>query len=220
LVSSLPVGKLGWSLLVFLTTLDSESSGFLSSGGQTSEFSVFVDWLGDPVKSWVISDGSVTRVNHDDFEEFVSGVLSNPVRVEDSKGTELSTGSFLSNRTSVSVELEADNTLTCWLTVNNTLGDWLFSATSSNSDSVNDDTLFSFVAQSSGLVRSGRLLNSVNGWELSVFPGSKTEDETHHIGLLLLPELFEVFVGGILSNPVRVEDSQTTDLSADSFFSN
>mgnify|MGYP007082190540 CR=1 FL=1 len=46
---------------------------------RTSEFSSLVDWLGDPVKSWVVSDGIVVWVDEDDFVEFVSGVLSNPV---------------------------------------------------------------------------------------------------------------------------------------------
>lgn len=195
MVSSLPVGLLGRSLLVVLATLDSEASALLSSTGQTSKFSVLVNGVGDPVKSGVVSDGIVDGVNHDDFVEFVSSVLSNPVRTENSKGSESLSGSFFSDGALVSLELKLVDTLTLGLTVNNTLGDGFLSATSSDSDSVDDNTLLGFVAQSSCLIRSRRLSNSVKSGELSVFPGSKTEDEAHHIGLLLFPELFEIFVG-------------------------
>ena len=140
-----------------------------------------MDWLGDPVKSWVVSNGVVVWVNEDDFVEFVSGVLGNPVRVEDSQSTESSSDSFFGDRAVVSLVLELGNSLTGWLTVNNTLGDWFLSATSSNSDSLNDDSLFSFVSQSSGFIWARWLWDSVDGWELSVFPGSQTENESHNV---------------------------------------
>jgi hypothetical protein len=45
----------------------------------TSQFSMFVDWVNDPIDSGVVSNGFVSGVNKDDFEEFVGGVLGNPV---------------------------------------------------------------------------------------------------------------------------------------------
>ena len=49
---------------------------------------------GDPIDSWVISDGIVGWVAHDDFKVFVDTVLSNPITVEDSKSAESSANSF------------------------------------------------------------------------------------------------------------------------------
>jgi len=181
LISSLPVGELRRSLLVVFASLNSESSALLSGSGQTSQFSSLVDWLGNPVVSGVVSDGIVVRVAENDFVEFVCGVLGNPVRVEDTESTELSADSFFSDRAIVSLVFKLGNTLTGWLTVDNTLGDWFLSATSADSDSVDNDTLLGLVSESSGLIRSGWLGNSVDSWELSVFPVSETEDESHHV---------------------------------------
>ena len=66
-------------------TLLSETSVLLTGGGKTSKLSFVVLLRNDPIDSWVLSNGGVVWVNADDFEEFVSGVLSNPVRVENSK---------------------------------------------------------------------------------------------------------------------------------------
>lgn len=68
MVSSLVVSLDRWSSLVVSVTLDSESSVLLTSRSKTSHFSVFL--VADPVDSWVISDGSVGRVDQNDFEEF------------------------------------------------------------------------------------------------------------------------------------------------------
>ena len=83
MVSSLVVSLDGRSSLVVSVTLDSESSVLLSSRGKSSHFSVLL--TDNPVDSWVILDGAVGRVDHDDLEEFEGGVLSNPVGVEDSQ---------------------------------------------------------------------------------------------------------------------------------------
>jgi len=89
------------------------------------------------------------------FQVFVGSILSNPVRVEDSQTTNLSSDSFFSDGLKVSGELELNNTLVGWLSANNTLSDWLFTASSSDSNSVDHVTLLVLVSQSTGLVRSG-----------------------------------------------------------------
>lgn len=62
------------------------------------------------------------------------------------------------------------DTVVDWLSVSGTLWDGLLSVTSSNSDSVDDESLLGSVSQSSGLVWSGRSRSSVDDVELSVLP--------------------------------------------------
>lgn len=59
----------------------SETTGLLSGGGQSTRFSVLVDWVDDPVDTGIAADGLVLRVNEDDLEVLVGGVLVDPVGV-------------------------------------------------------------------------------------------------------------------------------------------
>lgn len=81
-----------------------------------------------------------------------------------------------------------------WLTVVDTLGNSLLSVTSLHSDSVHNVTLLGLVTESVSLIWSRWLACSVDSWELSVFPCSKSENESHDIRLLLIPELLKVLV--------------------------
>ena len=56
-----------------------ETSGFLSSGGEAAELSVLMFGRDDPVDAGISSDGTVVRVDHNDFIEFERGILSDPV---------------------------------------------------------------------------------------------------------------------------------------------
>merc|ERR1712147_474333 len=84
-VSASPACSLGWPDTVSSVSLLSEASVLLASGGESSELSFVVFFGDDPVDSWVLLDGVVCWINHDDFEELVGGVLSYPVGVEDSQ---------------------------------------------------------------------------------------------------------------------------------------
>ena len=156
---------------------------------------MLVDGIADPVDLGVVSDGLVGSIDEDDFVVFISGILGNPVRVEDSEATNLSADSFFSDGSQVSGELELNDTLVGGLTADDTLSDGLLSTTSSDSNSVDDVALLGLVAESSGLIGSGRSGASVDGGELSVFPSSKTKNEVQNVRLLLLPKLFKIFVG-------------------------
>lgn len=128
----------------------------LSAGsGKTSALSVLVLVGSDPVDSGVSSDGLVEGVNENDFEELEGSVLTNPVGVEHSEVSASSSDSLLSDRSVGSVGLELVDTLVNGLSVNDSLGDGLLSATSSDSDSVDDITLLLLVTELSGLVGSG-----------------------------------------------------------------
>lgn len=123
-----------------------DTSGFLTSTGKTSGFSVLVNWVSDPVVSSVTSDGLVGWVNKNDFKVLVGGILVNPVRVQDSQVSSSSTNSFLSSGSQRLLVLQLSNTLVGWLTVSGTLWSRSLSTTSSNSDSVDNKSLLGLVS--------------------------------------------------------------------------
>lgn len=161
----------------------------LAGSGQTSELSALVDVATDPVDSGVVSDGAVVRVHEDDLEELEGRVFSNPVAGQNSQTWDPSANSFFGDGSVVSDWLDLVDTLGLWLSDDLSLGDLFLSATSPDSDSVDDVTLLGSVTESPGLLNSGWSGASVDDWELSVFPSSESEDEVHHVGLLLSPKL-------------------------------
>ena len=48
-------------------------------GGKTAKLAILVLGGDDPVESWVSANSRVGRINKDDFEVLVGGVLSHPV---------------------------------------------------------------------------------------------------------------------------------------------
>lgn len=155
LISSDPALSLGRSVIVISVSSDSETSVSLTGGGETSVLSMLVLGRGNPVDLSISGNGLVVGVNKDDFVEFVGSVLTNPVRVEDSEVFASPANSLFSDGSVGSARLEGVNTLVDGLSVHNTLADGLLSATSSNSDSVDDIALLSLVTELPGLVRSG-----------------------------------------------------------------
>lgn len=183
----------GLGVVVQVTSVD--TSRLLAGSGKTSGFSSLVDSVDDPVDLGVSSDGLVRRVDEDDFEVLVGRVLVNPVRVQDSQVGASSANSFFGSRTERSLVLQVVDTLVGGLTVSSTLGDRSLSATSSDSDSVDDETLLGLVTESSSLVGSRRSRGTVDDVLLSVFPASDSVQESHDIGLLLSSQFGNVLVG-------------------------
>lgn len=171
-----------------------DTSGFLTSGSQTSSFTVLVDWVTDPVVTSISSDSLVRWINKNDFEILVSRVLVNPVRVQDSQVGGTTTNSLLSSSSQSSLVFQLVNTLVGWLTVSGTLWHRSLSVTTSNSDTVDDETLLGLVTQSSSLVWSRRSGGSVDDVLLSVFPDSNSLQESENIRLLLSLQLFQILV--------------------------
>jgi len=171
------------------------TSRFLAGAGETFEFSVFVDWLGDPLHVGVSSDDFVLWVYHYDLVVLVGTVFSSPVAVDDSETAQSFTGSLFGDRLDSSLEFELVDSLVHWFTVGGTLWRESLSATSSYSDSVYDVTLLGFVAHESGFFWSGWSASSVDGWQLSEMPRSESEDVFHDIALLFSPEFILVLVG-------------------------
>ena len=96
-VSSFPGSSDGWSSVVGLVSLLSETSLFLTGGGKSSKLSFVVFLRNDPVDSWVLLDGVMVWINEDDLEEFVGSVLTAPVRVKDSHVGTSSSNLLLTN---------------------------------------------------------------------------------------------------------------------------
>ena len=171
-----------------------------TSSSKSSVFSSSVLSRGDPVNSGISSDCLVLGVNENDFVELEGSVLTNPVAVENSKVRCLSSNSLLSNSLVRSGGLKLVDTLVDWLSVDDSLGDWSLSATSSDSDSVDNVSLLGLVTELSGLIDSAWSVDLVDDGKLSVFPRSHSEDESEHIRLFLSPKLFEVLVGSHIFN--------------------
>ena len=156
--------------MVLAVAASEETSVLLASSGEAAGFSVLVLVGGNPVDSGVSSDSLVSGVNKDDLIELEGSVLTNPVRVEDSEVYATSANTLLSNSSVGSGGLELVDTLVDGLAVNNTLGDGSLAATTSDSNSVDNVALLGLVSELSGLIGTGRSVDLVNDWELSVLP--------------------------------------------------
>jgi hypothetical protein len=149
----------------------------------------------NPVDSGVPTDGLVLWVDQDDFEVLVGRVLADPVRVEHTEGAALSSCTLFGLGPEGTLELELGNTHGNWLTVADTLGDRSLTATTLDTDTVDDVALLGLVAETTSLVWSGWSGCPVDGRELTVLPGPDSEEESEDVRLLLLVKLFEVLVG-------------------------
>ena len=100
----------------------------------------------DPVNSWVILDCIVGRVDANNLIVLVSGVLVDPIRVQNSQSSNTSSNSLLRDALQVPCELELSDTLVLGLAINNALGNGLLPASSSNGCSEDRKTLLRLVA--------------------------------------------------------------------------
>lgn len=141
---------------------------------------MLVDRVADPVHPWVVSDCVVDWVDEDYFIVLVSGVLIDPVRVENPKATQLATSTLFSDRPLAPLELQLGNTLVCGLTIDNTLRNRPLTTTSPHSNTVNHNALLGLVTKATSLVRASRTSDTNNGRELAVLPASHPLDEPHH----------------------------------------
>jgi hypothetical protein len=96
-VVSLPVGPAGWAGFVVTMPLSSQTSVFFPSRCEATKFPVFVDRIGEPVDSWVISNCTVCNINQNDLKIFEGGILIDPVGVKNPESTKLTSSTLLSN---------------------------------------------------------------------------------------------------------------------------
>ena len=81
---SLPGLSATGSRLVVSVTL-AQTTRLLSGCRKSTGFAVLVDWVDDPVDASIAADGLVLRVDEDDLEVLVGGVLVDPVGVQDTQ---------------------------------------------------------------------------------------------------------------------------------------
>jgi hypothetical protein len=167
----------------------------LAGSGEATELSVLVDWVAEPVDAGVVADSGVVGVDEDDFEVFVRSVLVDPVGVEDSQVTTAAAHTLFSLGADVALEFVLVDTGVGRFTVDATLGVGSLAASTSDAGTVDNKALLGLVTQAASLIRASGAGGAVDGGELSVLPASDAQQEAEDVGLLLLPELFEVFVG-------------------------
>lgn len=191
---SLPgLSSAGGGVVEEMTLVD--TSGLLASSSETTGFTVLVNRLADPVVSGITSDGLVLRVDKNDLEELVCGVLVDPVRVKDTQVRSTTSDTLLSSSTKSSLVLELVDTHVGWLTVGGTLWCRLLTVTSADTDSVDDESLLGLVSETSSLVWTRRSRSAVADVLLSVFPTSHSQQETEDVTLLVALDFFQVLVG-------------------------
>jgi len=139
-----------------------------------------------------------------------NGNLVDPVRVKDSEATQSLSHSLLGHRLQVLLHLLLVDTLVDRLAVNIPLNNslhrpgrtptdrshsvhFLLPISSSNSHSVYNESLLGSVSQSTRLLRSSRLRDTLHGPPLPVLPAPNAQQEAHHVALLLPPELLDIF---------------------------
>lgn len=171
------------------------TTGLATGSSETAVFTVLHGGSADPVVTGIATDGLVRGVDKDDFKVFVSGVLVDPVGVQDTQVGAATTNAFFSNATQAADGLELVNTVSSGLTHDLTLADLLLATTTTDTDAEDDNTLLSLVTQAASLVGTAGAAGAVDDVQLAVFPRTDTHDEAHNISLLLLVQFFNVFVG-------------------------
>ena len=132
-----------------------EPTSLSARRGESSSLAVLVDGVADPVDSRVVPNSRMHGINENDLEIFVSGILIDPVRVQDTHVSANPAGTLLSNTLHVSVEFELSNTLILGLSVYDPPMVGPLAATATHSNAIDSVSLFRFVAELVSLVGAG-----------------------------------------------------------------
>lgn len=65
---------------------------------QPTHLSVLVDGLGDPLGIRVAPDGLMEGIDQDHFKKLVSGIFTDPIRVQDSQSPTMTASTFLEEK--------------------------------------------------------------------------------------------------------------------------
>lgn len=82
-----------------------KATALAASRSQPSHLPVLVDWFGDPLGVRIPSDSFMEWINENNLKEFVCGIFTNPVRIQDSQSPTVASSSLLSNRLKASSKL-------------------------------------------------------------------------------------------------------------------
>ena len=174
--------------VVGAVTLDSQASVLLASGSQSTSLAVLVHRIANPVDARIVSNGDMAGVNQNDLKVLVGGILINPVRVQHAKIGTNAAGALHGDAAQVSHKLELVDTLILGLTVDDTLVVGSLTATSANSNAVDDVALLGLVAKLVGLVSASRAVHLDHFLGLTVLPSSKLTTEIQLAKLIIEAE--------------------------------
>jgi len=158
--------------LVGSVSLDTEASVLATSRGEATVLSVLVHSTDDPVDSGVIADSDVVGVNQNYLIVLESGILVNPIGVQDTHVTSETPNTVLSNRAQVALELQVVNTSIHRLTVHDTAVVRSLASSAANGNTVHRVTLLGLVAKLVCLVGTGRVGKLDDFLALAVLPRS------------------------------------------------
>lgn len=134
---------------------------------KTAQETHLVDGLADPVNTGIAANSLVLRVNADDLEVLVGGVLVDPVGVQDTQVGAAAANTLFSSGAQSTLVLELVDTLVGGLAVGGTLGNRALAATAADTDAVDDVALLGLVAETTSLVGAGGARSTVDGVQLT-----------------------------------------------------
>ena len=174
--------------------LAAETAVLATGGGETTDFTVLVHGVADPIDSGVVAHDLVHGVNHDHFVVLVHGIFIEPVRVQDAQGAAAASGALFSHGAQVAREFQLLHTLVNGLTVADTLVHGSLAAAATHARAVDAKALLGLVPEAPGLVGARGARDAHHGGELAVLPHAHALKEAEYIALLLLPKFLNVLV--------------------------
>merc|ERR1712223_386700 len=172
-----------------------KTTRWFASSSKTTQLTVFVHSLADPLDGWVAPDGLVEGIYQDNFIKFVGRVLTNPVGVEHSQTTTMSASSFLSNASLATFKLQLVHTMCLGFTICATFWHRALAASTLHTDTIDDKSLLGTISEPAGFVWTARSASSVNPGQLSELPAANPDEEAHDVALLLSVDFLHVLVG-------------------------
>lgn len=165
-----------------------QTTMFATSAGQTALFAMFVRCIAQPVVFRVVADRRVSRIDTNDFVEFESRILGNPVRVQDAQwfgNTDANT--WFGNSLQVSGRLQLVHTMIARFAGSASTVHLAFTTTTTHANAVDNETGLGLESKTTSLFRSTWARTTMHNVTLTVFPASQTQQEHHHVALLLTP---------------------------------
>jgi len=178
-----------------ITMTLAKSTRRLAGSGLSAQFAMLLLSLANPLNLRVSADGSMGRVDHDDFVIFVGRVITNPIGIQNAKRTNLATDTFLSNGLERALEFHLIDSMVSGLAVRAALGNGLLTRTAADADAVDHKPLLGAVSQPARLLYASWLRRPVDARQLTVLPSADAKKESHHIALLLTPQFVDILIG-------------------------
>mmetsp|Transcript_42613 Transcript_42613/g.117569 ORF Transcript_42613/g.117569 Transcript_42613/m.117569 type:complete len:192 (-) Transcript_42613:15-590(-) len=167
---------------------------FSSSRSEPSSFTMLVNRINNPINARIITNSNMLRIDKNNFVILVSSILIYPVRVQYTKVTTYSTGTFFSYTAKISGEFLFIDTRVSGLTMNNTFVEWSLTATTTYSYTVKHISLFCFISKLMCFISSCGSIDFNDFFLLTIFPCSDTKKKAKNIALLLSPYFFKIFI--------------------------